>query len=106
MSVSRCSTASYRCFKSVRVSPTICSANSSESPKGTGGPRADLELLLKAYILRCPGLGCTSPHMRTQLALHRPFKLYGFLTSPSGRVVTFRWYVTKCWVSLSVMGGR
>ena len=104
MSVSWCCTASCRCFKSIRVLATIRSANSSRFPKGTGGPRADLELLFKMYIVCCPGLGCTSPHMRTQLALHR--LLYGFVTSPSGRVVTFRWYVTKCLVLLSVVRGR
>ena len=60
------------------VFTTRCWAYSSMSSNGMGGPRTSRHPRQSWYILRCPGLGCTSPHWRTQLVLYRV--LYGLVT--------------------------
>ena len=66
---------SYRPF----VLTTRCCAYSSMSSSGTRGPGTLRQSRRSWYILRCPGLGCTSRHWRTHLLLYRV--LWGLVTA-------------------------
>ena len=83
---------SYRRF----VLTTRCCAYSSMSSNGTGGPSTSRHPRRSWYILRCPGLGCTSPHWRTQVVLYRV--LCGLVTVVMG---TGAW---QYWLGNPVIG--